>query len=167
MMATYNRIQQRLNDDIADIPLFHGNKNIDTIKPATYVERIKQGISSLAWMQAQAFTYFKNSIKSSTANWLDTWLSFNRNAAQDKAFGDKSDPMVFANTMFNIKLSNYISDFYNFSVAITKMMGLHTGKFLASQLVLLDGHSFTNAQQLLFKNGIDSAYHEVYGKFTK
>ena len=175
-MADSNRIQQIINDNIADLPTFYSIAETGNNSLKYYISRVDQGVSSLGWTQVQAFTYFRNSIKSSAANWLDTWLLFNRNAALKwanvqphffKAFGDKSHPMVFANPMFNIKLSNYNSNLFDYSGAIWKRMALHTKKCLASQLGLLDGNCLTAAQQVLCKQSIDQAYREVYDKFCK
>ena len=67
-------IQQSLNEDIADIPLFYGIPDIDTIKPATFMDHIEQGITSLAWTPAQAFTYFRNALQGKADNWLRNTL---------------------------------------------------------------------------------------------
>jgi hypothetical protein len=68
-----DRIQQRLDDDVADMPLFHGN-NKDTIKASTFIDRIQQGIDSLNWTPAQAFSYFRNALRSDADDWLHTQM---------------------------------------------------------------------------------------------
>ena len=77
------RIQQRINDNIADIPVFYGQPEKDTITLKYYVSRIDQGVSALAWTQANAFVAFKNYVKGPAADWLDGFLSINRATAQE------------------------------------------------------------------------------------
>ena len=64
-----NRIQERMDDDVADIPLFHGNSK-DTINASTFINRIEQGIESLAWTPAQAYMYFRNALRSDADDWI-------------------------------------------------------------------------------------------------
>ena len=65
-------IQHRLDDDVVDIPLFHGNDTLDTVKPSTFMDRIQQGINTLAWTLVQAFSYFRNALRNDADDWLHT-----------------------------------------------------------------------------------------------
>ena len=98
-----NRIQQRFNDNIADLPTFYGRPEKDTVTLKYFVSRIEQGVTTLGWTQANAYTYFTNSIKSTAANWVDHHVYCHPDEAHEwniikpffrKAFGDKTDPMV-------------------------------------------------------------------------
>ena len=42
-----NRIQQCINENIADIPLFYRDSKLDTVKAVTYIDWIEQGITQL------------------------------------------------------------------------------------------------------------------------
>ena len=70
--AAQNRIQQRINDNIADVPIFYGQPTKDTVTLKFFVSRIDQGVSALNWTQANAYTYFKNALKANAACWLDS-----------------------------------------------------------------------------------------------
>ena len=107
---------------------------------------------------------------------MDLFISLNRNIAQEwntvkpyfrKAFGDRTDPMVFANSMFNIKLTSYNNNLYTYTAAITKIMGLHNEKYLNSDINFAAGHSFTDAQQASIKGYVDTGFHEVHDDLTK
>ena len=63
-------IQDKINADIATIPIFYGEKEKDTITLAYYISRIDQGVTALTWTDAQAYTYFANSTKGTAANWI-------------------------------------------------------------------------------------------------
>ena len=120
--APQNCIQQWINDNIADLPIFYGQPAKDTVTLKFFVSRIDQGITALNWTQSDAYTYFKNALKSTAACWLDSWSTFNRDKLLEwevvkpdfrKVFGNKIDPMVFASTMFNTKLANFNESLYD------------------------------------------------------
>ena len=77
--AAQNLIQQCINDNIADVPIFYGQPAKDTITLNFFVSRIDQGVTALNWTQVDAYNYFKNALKSTAACWLDSWVTFNRN----------------------------------------------------------------------------------------
>ena len=119
---------------------------------------------------------FKNSLKGPAADWLQFFTTLNRNIAQEwnvkkpyfrKAFGDRTDPMVFANSMFNIKLINFSNNLYTYTAAITKIMDLNIEKYLASAINFPAGHAYTDAQQTQIKALLDAGYHEVHDDFIK
>ena len=60
-----NRIQQLINNHVADIPLFYGDTKKDTIKASIYVDRIE-----LYWSIQDAFTYFQNYVRGEADDWL-------------------------------------------------------------------------------------------------
>ena len=136
--AAQNRIQQRINDNIVDLPIFYGRPEKDTVMLKFFVSRFDQGITALNWSQVDTFNYFKNALKLTAANWLDSWSTFNRGEVLEwavvklffrKAFGDKINPMVFTSTMFDIKLANFNESLYDYTNAITKVLTLHTENF--------------------------------------
>ena len=77
-----NHIKQRINDNHTDIPLFFGEKALSTVTGAAYIDRIKQGTTSLTWTPADAFSYFKNSIWGRANDWLIDIRSDNKKLAQ-------------------------------------------------------------------------------------
>ena len=167
------RIQQRINDNIADIPIFYGQPDKDTITLAYYVSRIDPGVSALTWTQANAYVAFQNSLKGAAADWLNYFSTLNRQIAKEwntikphfrKAFGDKTDPMVFANSMFNIKLTGNV---YTYAATITDIMNLHIEKYLASAIAFPAGHTYSAAQQLEIKSFLDAGFHEVHDDLIK
>ena len=120
--------------------------------------RIEQGVTTLGWTQADAYTYFTNSVKSSAASWVDHHTYCNPDEIHEwntikpsfrEAFGDKTDPMVFANTMFGIKLANFDNDLYDYSSAVSKKMTLHNEKWVDKPVPLPAGHGFSAAQQVI------------------
>ena len=76
-------IQQRINDNIADVPVFYGQPEKDTITLKYYVWRIYQGVTALKWTQANTFVAFKNSVKGPAGDWLNSFLALNRAMAQE------------------------------------------------------------------------------------
>ena len=171
-----NRIQQRINDNIADVPIFYGQPAKDTVTLKFFVSRIDQGVTALNWTQADAYNYFKNALKSTAACWLDSWVTFNRNEVLEwnnvkpyfrKAFGDKIDPMVFASTMFGIKLANFNESLYDYTNAITKVLTLHTEKFLTTHPPLIANHGLTAAQQLQRTADLNTHGYAIHDDFQK
>ena len=141
-----------------------------------FVSRINQGVTALNWTQADAYTYFKNVLKSTAACWLDSWVTFNRNKVLEwdnvkphfrKAFGDKIDPMVFASTMFSIKLANYNDSLYDYTNAITKILTLHTVRILATHPPLIANHGLTTVQLLQHTKDLITHGHAIHNNFQK
>ena len=52
--AAQNRIQQCINDNIADVPYFYGQPAKDTVSLKFFVSGIDQFVSALNWTQAGA-----------------------------------------------------------------------------------------------------------------
>ena len=67
--AAQNPIQHRINDNIADVPIFYGQSAKDTVTLNFFLSCIDQGVTALNWTQADAYTYFKNALKSTAACW--------------------------------------------------------------------------------------------------
>ena len=61
-------IQQRVDEDTANVPSFHGNFK-DVITLPVFINRIDMGIETLLWTQQVAFTYFSNALKDVAAAW--------------------------------------------------------------------------------------------------
>ena len=169
-------IQDRINQEIANIPIFYGQPEKDTVTLKHYISRVDQGVTQLEWTQATAFTYFSNSLKGTAANWLDTHLSDNRNIVKHwsvlkpafrRALGDVTDPVVFAQQMGNIKIGTYSGNLYDYYAAITKMINLHTEKYLAATIVLPQGHGMTEEQRLIVTDAVTHAIHAVHDDFKK
>ena len=83
-----DRIQQRINDNIADIPIFYGQPDKDTITLKYYVSRIDQGVSALNWTQGNAYVAFKNYLKGAAANWLASHVYTAAQQLEIKGFVD-------------------------------------------------------------------------------
>ena len=133
-----SHIQITIDKEIASIPIFYGNYK-DTETLASYVARIDQGISALNWSEETAFTFFSNSVKGRARAWLDCYLTDNPLLPRRwidfkpffrKAFGDVSDPIVFAQELCNIKLEQHGNCLYTYYAEITKAVNLHQEKFI-------------------------------------
>ena len=152
-----NPIQQQINDNIADLPTFYGRPEKYPVTLKYFVSPTKQGVTTLGWTQADAYTYFTNSIKSTAANWVDHHGYCNPEEANEwnlikphfrEAFGDKTDPMVFANTMFGLKLVSFEGNLCNYFLAVSKQFLLHNEKWVDRAEPLPVGHGLSAAQQL-------------------
>ena len=64
-----DRIQQRINDNISDLPIYYCKADKDTITLKYFISRVDQGVSTLQWTQARAFNYLKNHSKALNADW--------------------------------------------------------------------------------------------------
>ena len=84
-----------------------------------------------------------------------------------KAFGDKIDPMVFASTMFDIRLANLNKNLYDYINAITKVFPLHTEKYLTTHPPLVANHGLTAAQQLQQTKDLNRHRHAIHDDFQK
>lgn len=157
-----DRIQNRIDDNVADVPSFHGNYK-DTITLKAYLSRIDQGITTLGWTQQTAFTYFSNSVKSVAAAWLECYLTDNPDTPRTwqevkpdfrKAFGDVTDPVVFAQELCNIKPEHHGNCLFTYYAAITRAVNLHQEEFLTppAQPPLPQGHNLDEDQQTLVGN---------------
>ena len=102
-------LQQQQDKDTSTIPLFYGNQK-DTVTLQCFINRIDTGIRTLNWTQNIAFTYFQNATRSTAAAWLESFLVDNPDTAREwqavkqhfrKAFGDTTDPIVFAQELLN------------------------------------------------------------------
>ncbi len=160
-MGDNDRMQQRINDNIADLPFFYGETDKDTVSLKHYISRVDQGVATLTWTQAQAFVYFKNSLKGAASDWLDGQISDNRNRALQwdlfkpafrTAFGDTADEIVFASEIGNIKLTQFDGNLFKYYAAITRMINLHQEPLLAANLRQLpDNHGLNAANLLLLR----------------
>ena len=120
--------------------------------------------------------YFKNPLKATVACWLDSWSTFNRDEVLEwenvkphfqKAFGDKIDPMVYASTIFDIKLANFNDSLYEYTNTITKVLMLHTEKFLTTHLSFVANHRLTAAQLLQQTKDLNTHRHAIHDDFQK
>ena len=133
-----DHIRIGVDSEIAKIPVFHGNyKDTDTL--ISYIGRIDQGVSHLGWSQETAFTFFSNSVKGRARAWLQcyqtdnpqlpkTWQDFK--PCFRKAFGDFTDPIVFANELCNIRPEQHGNCLYTYYEQITNAVNLHQEKFI-------------------------------------
>lgn len=171
-----DRIQQRINDDIADLPFFHGCPQKDTISLKHYIDRIDQGCTALNWTGEQAYIYFKNSLKSSAAAWFTVYEADNRRKAKQwevikpafrQAFGDRSDPVIFASKIGNIKLTDYNNKLFDYCAAITNMVDLHAEQFLTVEPTLPDNHGLTDAQIQIVRDNIRDTVETIHDNLRK
>ena len=170
------RIQQRIDENVADLPFFYGRKEKDTVTLKHYISRVDQGVAALGWTQAQAYVYFTNSIKDKAANWLEYHLEENRDIARSwevikpafrRAFGDTTDQMVFASDLSSIKIEKYNNDLYDFAAAVTRICKLHNEKYQNAALVLPNGHGLDAAGQLVCRNAVLAAFNTVHDDLRK
>jgi len=121
------------------------------------VSRLDQGVETLEWTQANAYVYFKNSVRGTAAEWLENFLSDNRDAVKHWSvikphfrayFGDKVDVFDFAQTIGNLKIENFdtLTAFY---CAINKAVNLHAETQIAEAVDLPEGHALTGAQIII------------------
>ena len=126
---------------------------------------------------------FQYSIKSTAANWVDHNVYCNPDQAHEwnlikphfrEAFGDKTDPMVFANTMFCLKLSNFDSKLYDYSAGVSKKLTLHNEKCTdraeplpATQEPLPAAHGLTPAQQVILQQALNRRGRQIHQDFCK
>ena len=82
-MGDNNHIHHRLDDNVADIPLFHGNDTLDTVKARMFMDRIQQGIDSLNWTPVQAFSYFPNALRTDADDWIHSIMYTHPEYVQD------------------------------------------------------------------------------------
>ena len=145
-------IQQRLNNNNDDIPLFCGNATINTIKPARHVKRIEQGISTVAWTQALAFFYFRNSVRNNADNWLRNFLPYYPNAELTRA---KSKPLLckcfgvsclkntFITKMSKLTLIKYKNNLDKYYKAINDIITAEKECYLTATIEYLEDLNFT------------------------
>lgn len=164
-----HRIQHRIDDNVADIPIFHGNfKDTETLKQ--YVSRIDQGITALGWSQETAFTYFSNSVKSRAGAWLEcyktdnpelplTWAEFKPHFR--KAFGDVTDPIVFAQELCNIRPEHHGNCLYTYYAEITRAVNLHQEKFLTPPPLPELAEQEFDEEQVAFINTLHQQTHQA------
>jgi hypothetical protein len=179
-MANNAHLQQLQDKDTSTIPLFYGNDK-DTVTLQCFINRIDTGVSTLAWTQRIAFTYFQNATRSTAAAWLESFLMDNGDVPQQwqdikphfrKAFGDSTDPIVFAQEVFHIRphqFNNSLFDYYN---AISRAVKLHEEEFTPPPLPPLpDDHQLT-AEEVIFvttthQNAYKLAVQTVHAKLRK
>ena len=157
-----DHIRIGVDSEIAKIPIFHGNYK-DTDSLISYIGRIDQGISHLGWSQETAFTFFSNSVKGRARAWLQcyqtdnpqlpkTWADFK--PCFRRAFGDFTDPIVFANELCNIRPEQHGNCLYTYYEQITNAVNLHQEKFITppTQLQLPANLEFDEDQEAFVQN---------------
>ena len=172
--ASQNHIQHQINDNIANLPIFCGKTEKDTVTLKYYASHANQGVSTLIGHKWMLLIFLKIQLNSPSANWFDYWTTFNRYDSLEwevikphfsEALGDTTDPMVFAKTMFGIKLSSYKNNLYDYTNTNTKVINLHKEKFLANHPPLVYSHGLTAAQQVQRANDLNRHGHAIHDKF--
>ena len=170
------RIQQRINDHIADLPFFFAEKNKDTVSLQTYISRIEQGIEALEWTQENAFTYFKNSLRGDAAQWLIGTLSDLPDLAKTwevykplfrEAFGDTTDEIVFAQEIGTLTIGQFDNNLIKYYAAITKAIDLHGDKYRAEVYPIPANLALTAAQTLFVQKAFHDGAHKVHVDLKK
>ena len=160
-------IQQRVDEDTANVPSYHGNFK-DVITLPVFINRIDMGIETLLWTQQVAFTYFSNALKDVAAAWLECYITDNPQAPKTwehfkpeirKAFGDTTDPVIFAQEVSNIKPEQHNNSLFKYYAAISRVVTLHQEEFPTPPLPPLPQDHGLNAAQLQIVNQIHITSH--------
>ena len=169
-------IQDKINTDIANIPIFYGDKAKDTITLTYYISRLDQGVSALEWTDAQAYTYFANSTKGTAANWIIGHLVENDGIAKHwsifkpafrLAFGDITDHTIFASDMGRLNINQFNGNLIDYHAAIATSMTLHLEQFADHQLTLPAGHGFTAEQIIICRNETTKLAKHIHNVLRK
>ena len=173
-------LQQLQDKDTSTIPLFYGNQK-DNVTLQCFINRIDTGIRTLNWTQNIAFTYFQNATRSTAAAWLESFLTDNPAIPQQwqtvkphfrKAFGDTTDPVIFAQEVFHIRPNQFNNSLFDYYNAISRAVKLHEEEFTPPPLPQIpDDHDFT-AQEVAFittthQNAYNLAIQTVHAKLRK
>ena len=173
-------LQQLQDKDTSTIPLFYGNQK-DTVTLQCFINRIDTGIRTLNWTQHIAFTYFQNATRSTAAAWLESFLTDNTETPHEwqtvkphfrKAFGDSTDPVIFAQEVFHIRPHQYNNSLFDYYNAISRAVKLHQEEFTPPPLPTIPpDHEFT-AEEVEFittthQNAYNLAIQTVHAKLRK
>ena len=173
-------LQQQQDKDTSTIPLFYGNQK-DTVTLQCFINRIDTGIRTLNWTQNIAFTYFQNAARSTAAAWLESFLIDNPNTAREwqtvkphfrKAFGDTTDPIIFAQEVFHIRPQQFNNSLFEYYNAISRAVKLHEEEFTPPPLPPLpEDHQLTNEEVAFVTTTHENAYklavQTVHAKLRK
>ena len=173
-------LQQQQDKDTSTIPLFYGNQK-DTVTLQCFINRIDTGIRTLNWTQNIAFTYFQNATRSTAAAWLESFLVDNPDTAREwqavkqhfrKAFGDTTDPIVFAQEVFHIRPNQFNNSLFDYYNAISRAVKLHEEEFIPPPLPPLpENHQLTEEEVALVTTTHENAYklavQNVHAKLRK
>ena len=173
-------IQLRVDKDVANVPSFYGNHK-DTVTLPAFISRIDQGVETLQWTQNVAFTYFSNALKDVAAAWLECHITDNPQAPKTwahfkpelrKAFGDTTDPVIFAQEVSNIRPEQYGNSLFKYYAAISRAVTLHQEEFVTPPMPALpEDHGLTPAQIQVFRelhnNTHNTAVQIVHAKLRK
>ena len=173
-----DHIRDKVNSDIADIPLFYGQPAKDTITVAVFINRIDQGMTNLTWTTAQAFVYFQNSLRGQALDWLSGILSDTPDMPKDwvaikpsfrQQYGDKTDDYVFASNMGKLRLESFDNSLVSYYAAIAKQLDLNMEKYLAANIAVADELGMNAAQTLFarkcFKDGARAVHTDLKKQF--
>ena len=169
-------IQRQIDIDISNVPFFYGESEKDTVTIQVYISRIEQGRTALEWSDANAFVYFKNSLRGKSCNWLNslindrddldkTWSNFK--PLLRKQFGDSANEYVFAQTIGNIHISQFNGDLINYYDEITKAISLHSDKYKNKVYAPADGHGLTLAQLMVVQKAYQDGNKEFHNDLQK
>ena len=173
-------LQQLQDKDTSTIPLFYGNQK-DTVTLQCFINRIDTGVRTLNWTQNIAFTYFQNATRSTAAAWLESFLVDNPDQPQQwqivkphfrKAFGDSTDPIVFAQEVFHIRPHQFNNSLFEYYNAISRAVKLHEEEFTPPPLPPLpENHQLTEEEVAFVTTTHENAYklaiQTVHAKLRK
>ena len=175
-MAGARAIQDNINREIANIPIFYVDATKDTVTLQYYISRIDQGITALAWTDAQAFTYFSNTTKGTAANWIIGHIAEHDDIALHwsifkpefrAAFGDVTDHTIFASDMGKLTIGQFNGNLIDYHAAVSKSMTLHLEQFANHQLILPNGHGLTGEQIVILENENKRLAKHIHAVFRK
>ena len=150
-----DHIQFQVDKDTAHVPSFHGNYK-DAVTLQAFINRIDMGVETLRWTQNIAFTYFSNALKDVAAAWLECYITDHPLAPKTwahykpelrKAFGDTTDPVIFAQEVSNLRPEQFAGSLFRYHAAIARTVTLHQEEFTTPPLPQLpDDHNLTEDQ---------------------
>ena len=167
-----NHIQQHIDENIADISLFYSDAKLKTVKAITYVDQIKQGITSLAWTTAHTFTYFRNSVRGDADDWLKSYLCDYPDSALTwtkfkplfcERFNLTCITHMFISRISNISLSDFDSNIETYYRGVQNILAAEMPKYEAESIDIdanLGTHRCSSRiNQRCFRKGASNVFH--------
>jgi hypothetical protein len=171
-----NLAQNRIDDNTANIPTFHGEPSKDTITLSAFINRINRAKDMLAWTEATAFQYFEGAVRGSALSWLEHWRSDNRDVQHTwtlvkkdfrRNFGDFTEESTFAQDISNVTLASFGGDFNKYYARVVKLVDLHNEYFLNLPIPFQDDHGFDDDQIDQIAVIVHKTLHVVHDRLKK
>ena len=174
MPGNENRIQQCIDENIADILQCYGDAKLNTVKAATYVDRINQGCTQLEWTTEDAFTYFHNSVCGEADDWLKSYL-FNFKDSPltwtklKPLFCERFDLTCVTHTFIlrisNISLGDYEGNIEKYYRNVQNILAAEMAQYEPAAVEIPDDLALNPAQKLFvqntFRKGASDVFHTL------